>query len=53
MILGGWEVLRDWEQKGDMRGCEIVCVRVCVHMCGCIQRRAGGIRLGAVVIFHA
>ena len=32
MILGGWEVKRDWEKEGEVRGCEIVCVGVCACM---------------------
>ena len=30
MILGGWEVERDWEREGEARGCEIVCMCVWV-----------------------
>ena len=40
MILGGWEVKRDWEKEGEVKGCEIVCVGVCMHEC----REEGGIQ---------
>ena len=30
MILGEWEVERDWKREGEARGCEIVCMCVWV-----------------------
>ena len=52
MILGGWEVERDWEREGEANGCEIVCMCVWVGVRVGMQRVGGGAETVRNVMHH-